>query len=604
MTANELRQKYLDFFKSKGHKVIPSASLVPENDPSVLFTTAGMHPLVPYLLGQPHPEGTRLVDYQKCVRTGDIEEVGDNTHLTFFEMLGNWSLGDYFKEDSIKWSFEFLTSSEWLNIPVDRLAVSVFEGDKETPRDEMSAKYWLDLGLSEARIAYLDKEENWWPAGGKHLGPQGPDTEIFYWTGEDSVPEKFDPDNEQWVEIWNNVFMEFNKTEKGLDPLEKKNVDTGMGLERTVAILQGKPSVYDTELFQPIFRQIENEALDKGVSVSYKDHGASMRIIADHVRTAVMMASDGVIPSNKDQGYVMRRLIRRSMRKLDQLGVDKRIYPSQLIGVIIGTLQEAYPVLKEKEIKIHSILQDEEQRFAKTLEDGLKWFDRLVAEKQLTGQNLFILYTTYGFPIEVSLELAREKDIEVSEGAMGDFEQRMAEHQEKSSEGAKQKFAGGLADHSQETVRLHTATHLLHQALRTVLGQHVEQKGSNITPKRLRFDFSHPQKMTDNEKQEVEKLVNEAIKKNYPVHFEDLSIEAARDKGAIGLFGDKYASLGNKVKVYSIGDLGNGECFSREVCGGPHVKNTKELGKFSLKKEESASAGVRRIKAVLTDLEE
>lgn len=596
MTAHELRQKYLDFFKSKGHTVIPSASLIPENDPSVLFTTAGMHPLVPYLLGEPHPAGKRLVDVQKCIRTGDIDEVGDATHLTFFEMLGNWSLGDYFKQDAIRWSFEFLTSKDWLGIPIHRLAVTVFTGDADASRDEESAAIWKELGMPEKRIAYLGKADNWWPAGGKHPGPQGPDTEMFYWTGVESVPEAFDPNDKHWVEIWNDVFMQFNRTPEGkLLPLQQQNVDTGMGLERTAAVLQGKTSVYETELFAPIFSIIET-LVDKKYG-SDPAVSRSMRIIADHMRAASFILGDrfGVAPSNVDQGYVLRRLIRRAIRHGRQLGMMNRM-TVPIAEVVIDTFKSAYPELQERREIIVTELDQEEARFRKTLEKGLKEFDKIFEEKKkVSGEDAFILYSTYGFPLELTQELASDKGQSVDKVT---FEEEFKKHQDLSRAGAEKKFAGGLADHSEESKRLHTATHLLHQALRSVLGDHVFQRGSNITQERLRFDFSHPEKMTPEQVKQVEDVVNEQIKKDLPVHFEMLTVEEAKKCGAIGLFEDKYAQIGDQIKVYFVGDEERG-FFSKEICGGPHVDHTGELGHLKITKEEASSAGVRRIKAIL-----
>lgn len=593
MTSQELRQKYLDFFKEKGHIVIPSASLVPENDPSVLFTTAGMHPLVPYLLGQAHPSGRRLVNVQKCVRTGDIDEVGDNTHLTFFEMLGNWSLGDYFKQEAITWSWEFLTSEMWLAVDPHLLAVSVFEGDNEAPRDEESVAIWRSCGVSESRIAFLGKEDNWWPAGGKHPGPQGPDTEIFYWTGEEAAPETFDSKDERWVEIWNNVFMQFNKSPDGLlSPLVNQNVDTGMGLERTVAILNGKASVFETDELRQIISVIE-----KISHQPYELNVRSMRIVADHVRSAVMMMADGVDPSNKDQGYVLRRLIRRSVRELKKLGGEIDLAP--IAESSIAVMGEAYENVVKAKDGILSLIQGEQNKFLKTLEKGEKEVEkRFVSSGSLSGEDAFVLYSTYGFPLELTEEIAIEHGQSVDRQL---FATEFEKHQNLSRAGAEKKFAGGLADHSEASTRLHTATHLLHQALRTVLGDHVEQRGSNITPERLRFDFVHGEKMTSEQIAGVEELVNTQIQKALPVHFEMLDLEEAKARGAIGLFEDKYAQLEGKLKVYFVGDKPTGEFFSKEVCGGPHVKNTQELGKFKILKEESASAGIRRIKAVLLD---
>jgi alanyl-tRNA synthetase len=590
MQAKELRKKYIEFFVSKGHVQIPSASLIPENDPSVLFTTAGMHPLLPYLLGKDHPSGKRLVDFQKCVRTGDIDEVGDNVHLTFFEMLGNWSLGDYFKDESIEWSFELLTSAEWLNIPVDQLAVSVFAGDDDADFDKEAYDKWVSLGIPESRIATLGKEENWWPAGGKHTGPQGPDTEIFYWTGKGKAPETFDPENEAWVEIWNNVFMQFNKDASGaLSPLAKRNVDTGMGLERVVAVLQGKKSVYDTDLFDGIIRTIKD--------VSEKDYeaegvtGISMRIIADHIRSAVMIINDGVEPANKDQGYILRRLIRRAIRHMRKLETSSELLMEPLVDEIIESLKDGYLELVDNRDKILGILLVEARKFEKTIQKGLKEVGKIWDKNgSISGKNAFDLYQTFGFPLELTQEIAREYGQEID---AAEFEVGFKEHQNISRAGAGKKFAGGLADDSQESKRLHTATHLLHQALRQVLGDHVEQRGSNITQERLRFDFTHGEKMTAEQKEEVERIVNEQIKKAVPIHHELLTVEEAKELGAIGLFEDKYSQIGDKIKVYFMGE------FSKEICGGPHVENTSELGSFKIKKEEASSAGIRRIKAIL-----
>lgn len=588
MTAHELRRAYIDFFVAKGHAEIPSASLVPENDPSVLFTTAGMHPLVPFLKGEPHPAGNRLVDVQKCVRTGDIDEVGDNTHLTFFEMLGNWSLGDYFKDDSIAWSYEFLTDA--LGISVDKLAFSVFEGDDDVPFDQESYDKWVALGVAPARIAKLNKQENWWPAGGKHPGPQGPDTEIFYWTGEDAAPEAFDPENDLWVEIWNNVFMQFDRSPEGVyTPLPATNVDTGMGLERTLAVLNGVPSVFDTDLFVPIIQSIESTT-----GSSYADNERAMRIIADHVRTAVMMISDGVKPSNKDQGYILRRLIRRSVRQMNTLAEGKKL--EAIVSASIATLVDAYSVLSEMTEEIQTEIATEEAKFQKTLAKGLKEFEKMYASAgNVSGEEAFVLYSTYGFPLELTEELVREKGQDVDRNT---FQSEFAKHQDLSRAGAAGKFAGGLADHSDESKKLHTATHLLHKALRMVLGDHVEQKGSNITQERLRFDFSHSEKMTPEQKAEVERVVNDAIQADLPMGFEMMTVEEAKAAGAIGLFEDTYAQIGDKIKVYTAGNDEKG-VFSREICGGPHVESTGILGAFAIKKEESSSAGIRRIKAVI-----
>ena len=589
MNAKELRKKYIDFFIEKGHKLIKSASLVPENDPTVLFTTAGMHPLVPYLIGEKHPAGQKLVGIQKCVRTGDIDEVGDICHLTFFEMLGNWSLGDYFKKDAIEYSFEFLTSPKWLNLPLERLAFSVFKGDSDAPFDEEAYNHWIGLGISDKRIAELSKEDNWWgPAG--QTGPCGPDTEMFYWVGKEPAPTVFDPKNKLWVEIWNDVFMQYHKNSEGkFEPLQQKNVDTGMGLERVTAVLQGKASCYETELFLPIFDKLDEI---RGVTKT-KEKTPSERIIADHLRTAAFMISDGISPSNVDQGYILRRLIRRAIREARKLGVCTA-FTSKIAEVVIKEYSCAYPELFSNSSIIKKELEQEEKQFAHALEKGTREFEKLISrvpahitKKVISGKNAFFLYETYGFPIELTEEMAQERGFIVDKPG---FNKAYKRHQELSRQGAEQKFKGGLADNSEQTSALHTATHLLHEALRRVLGNHVAQKGSNITTERLRFDFSHPEKMTKEQIAEVESMVNEIIMQKQPVTFEEMTVEEAVNIGAIGLFGDRY---GDKVKVYSIGD------FSKEICGGPHADNTDKLLKFIIKKEESSSKGIRRIKAIL-----
>ncbi len=583
MNANELRRKYIDFFVTKGHAEIPSASLVPENDPSVLFTTAGMHPLVPYLMGEKHPAGNRLVDYQKCVRTGDIDEVGDNTHLTFFEMLGNWSLGDYFKDESIEWSYEFLTSKDWLGIDVDRLAVSVFAGDDDAPFDQEAFDKWIALGIPEARIAKLGKDDNWWPAGGKHPGPQGPDTEIFYWTGDDDAPEAFDPENDLWVEIWNNVFMQFSKGDDGvLSPLEKTNVDTGMGLERTLAVFNGKASVFETDLFVPIIKQIESIS-----KRSYNEHERSMRIIADHIRTAVMMIADGVMPSNKDQGYILRRLIRRSVREM--MKINEKHSVNGVVDVAADTLADAYPVLNEKRDAIKDAIAAEVAKFGKTLKKGLREFEKL---SNVDGKAAFDLYQTYGFPLELTEEMAREKGTEVDHDV---FEAEFKKHQDLSRTASAGKFKGGLADSSEKTTQLHTATHLMLAALRKYLGPEVHQAGSNITAERTRFDFTWPEKVERDVLDQVEAYVNDAIENEATVKIEVLPKQQAQDEGVEGSFWEKYP---DQVNVYNV--IGkDGTVYSRELCGGPHVKTTKGMGTFKIVKEQSSSAGIRRIKAIL-----
>ena len=592
MTAKELRQKYINFFKTKDHAEIKSAPLIPENDPTVLFTTAGMHPLVPYLLGEKHPLGKRLVNCQKCIRTGDIEEVGDMVHLTFFEMLGNWSLGDYFKQETIEFSFEFLTSPKWLGLPLEKLAITVFQGDEDAPFDNEAFEKWKSLGIPEKRIGKLPKKDNWWgPAG--QTGPCGPDTEIFYWTGTEAPPAVFDPDNKLWVEIWNDVFMQYNKTAEGTYiPLKQPNVDTGMGLERVTAILQGKASCYDTELFIPIF-----EKLDKIRNISTPtERKNAERIIADHVRTAVFMIADGVVPGNVDQPYVLRRIIRRTILKGRDLKINES-FISELAEVVIKNYSDIYPELAKNAAIITEELNNEEKQFARTLEKGVREFNKLISSvpdhiqnKAISGKNAFKLYDTYGLPIELTEEMAAHKGFRVDRKG---YDKAFKKHQELSRKGAEQKFKGGLADDSEKTAALHTATHLLHQALRKVLGNHVAQKGSNITAKRLRFDFSHPEKMTKEELKQVEDLVNDVISKEMQVTFEEMSLEDEKKTGAIGLFADRY---GDRVKVYSIGD------FSSEICGGPHCENTKDIGKFKIEKEESSSRGVRRIKATVQKL--
>ena len=591
ITSKDLRSLYLNFFAEKGHAVIRSASLIPENDPTVLFTTAGMHPLTPYLLGQKHPAGNRLTDVQKCVRTGDIDEVGDASHCTFFEMLGNWSLGDYFKKEAIHWSYEFLTSEKYLGIPKERLAVSVFAGDDDAPRDEESADIWMECGLKPEQIFYLPKKNNWWgPAG--ITGPCGPDTEMFFDTGKPKCSDGCGPqcDCGKYLEIWNDVFMQYNKKEDGsFEPLRQKNVDTGMGLERTVCVINGLGSVYETDVFEGAIRCIE--------SLSGKKYGAddettrAIRIVADHVRTATFMLGDqiGVTPSNVDQGYVLRRLIRRAIRFMRSLGIGKGEMV-KLAAHYVDFYAEVYPELAENRQKIIDELTKEEEKFSRALEQGTKEFERAAAKAQngvIDGQTAFRLYDTFGFPIEMTVEFAKEKGLAVdTEG----FSEKFAEHQKKSQLGSEQRFKGGLADHSEKTTKLHTATHLLQAALRKVLGDEVAQKGSNITEERLRFDFSFSRPMTKEEIAETQKLVNEAIQRKMPITCEEMTVEEAKAQGAIGLFGDKY---GEVVKVYTMGD------FSKEICGGPHASNTGDLGEFVITKEQSSSSGVRRIKAEL-----
>lgn len=565
MTSQEIRSKFLAFFEKKGHAIIPSAPLVPENDPSVLFNTAGMQPLVPYLLGQKHPLGTRLANAQKCVRTVDIDDIGDNTHATFFEMLGNWSLGDYFKKEAIEWSYELLTKE--FGLDPKRLYVTVFAGDENAPRDLEAVEIWKSVGIPENRIYFLPAKNNWWSAGDN--GPCGPDSEMFY----DVTPHGLGDmthdeyvaadDRRDVVEIWNDVFMEYEKKDgKVIGKLASKNIDTGSGLERVTMVIQGKDNIYDTDLLKPI--------IDKIQSLSGSKNKTSERIIADHIRTAVFMISDGVVPSNTDQGYILRRLLRRAIRHADILGMGSL---SNLIETVISIYKGVY------DLKISDQISLEEEKFRKTLKDGIKQFEK--------GEDPFILFSTYGFPIELTLELAKEKAIEID---LEDFNKKMLAHQDISRAGSEQKFKGGLADTSEQSVRYHTATHLLHYALRKVLGEHVQQKGSNITPERLRFDFAHPTKMTDEEKKKVEDIVNEKIQAGITVENKIMPKEEAVKIGALHFFNEKYP---DQVSVYFIGD-------SIEFCGGPHVKNTKELGVFKIAKEEAVSAGVRRIKAVLS----
>jgi len=590
MTAAELRQKYLDFFRSKGHAVIPSASLIPENDPTVLFTTAGMHPLVPFLMGEKHPAGQRLVNIQKCVRTDDIDEVGDPTHNTFFEMLGNWSLGEYFKKESIEWSWEFLTSKEWLGIDPKNIAVSVFEGDADAPRDDESAEIWLKVsnGMLKGRIDFLPKAKNWWgPAG--MTGPCGTDTEMFFWVGKDPVPDKITPgdlaDHPCWVEIWNNVFMQYNKTGEGkFKPLAQKNVDTGMGLERTLAIVNGVDNIYETDLFEGIVLKVE-EFSGKNYS-SGGEITKAIRIVTDHMRAAVFIIGDdmGAVPSNTKQGYIVRRLIRRAIRYGKILGIEDN-FTKQLAEVVIGMYGSLYAELERNRTKILEELEKEENKFRKTLEKGLKEFEKL---EVIDGNYAFNLYQTYGFPLEMTVELAKEKGLEINKE---EFEVEFKKHQELSRTTSAGMFKGGLADASAETTRLHTAAHLLLAALRETLGGEIIQKGANITAERLRFDFNYPEKLTSEQIATIENLVNEKIGEKIPVEMMEMSKEEALKIAKTSFDPSKY---GDVVKVYKIGD------FSIELCGGPHVGNTGELGHFKIQKEESSSSGVRRIKAILT----
>ena len=583
MKAIEIRNKYLNFFKEHGHKVIPSAPLIPENDPSVLFTTAGMQPLVPYLLGEKHPEGKRLTDYQKCLRTNDIDEVGDNRHLTYFEMLGNWSLGDYFKEEAIAMSFEFLTKE--LGIPVEKLSVTCFAGDEDCPRDTVTAECWKKAGIPEDRIYFFGKDDNWWIAGEE--GPCGSDTEMFYDTGKPKCSEGCNPSCGcgKYVEIWNNVFMEYYKDKDGkYTKLKQHNVDTGLGLERMTMLLQGKETPFDTELFAPVMNKLQELAV--------VDDIASRRIVAEHLRASMMIILDGGLPSNVDRGYILRRLIRRMTRHLRKLQINLDVLP-ELIELNIETLKEMYPELVRNKEKIVSVIIEEKNKFEKTLERGEKEFNKIAKKLEeqgkdtLLGKDIFNLYETYGFPPEVTADLARERNLKIDNK---EFEQLFKEHQEKSRMGSEQKFKGGLSGNGEMETKYHTATHLLNAALKVVLGKDVHQKGSNITPERMRFDFSCDHKLTDEEKQKVEELVNKWIQEESPVTVEEMKKDEAIKSGAECMFIEKYPDI---VTVYSIGDV------SKELCGGPHVKNTKELGKFKIKKEEASSAGVRRIKAVL-----
>lgn len=577
-----LKDLYINYFVSKGHKQIPSAPVVPENDPSVLFNTAGMQPLIPYLMGQPHPYGTRLVDYQKCVRTNDLDAIGDTTHHTFFEMLGNWSLGDYFKNESISYSFEFLTKV--LNIPIERLAVTVYAGDKNIPFDEVSHNKWLSLGIPEKRIART-VEDNFWIAG--TTGPCGPDTEIFYFRSNDEIPEVFNPEDDRWVEIWNNVFMEFYKDENGnVTELPKKNVDTGMGYERATAVLEGVLDNYTSSVWKDVIDLISDIA-----KKPYIGNEESMRIIADHIRTAVFISADpaSIKPSNTDQGYILRRLIRRAIRHAKKLEIDiSSDWEQKIAKLIINKYKKYYSELTENESVVLEVLKNEKEKFNRTLEKGLREFNK-VSNKDIDAETAFHLYDTYGFPIELTEELARDAKIKVD--TLG-FKERFKKHQELSRTASAGKFKGGLAGNSEIETKYHTATHLLNAALKVVVDKNVHQKGSNITDERMRFDFSCDHKLTDEEKQKTEDLVNEWIKEGLDVTVKEMSKSDAINSGAECMFIEKYPDI---VTVYSIGNV------SKELCGGPHVKNTSELGHFKITKEEASSAGVRRIKAVLTN---
>ena len=590
MEKVDLKNIYLKFFEERGHKIIPSAPVIPENDPTCLFNTAGMQPLVPYLKGEPHPEGTRLTDVQKCFRTNDLDEVGDKTHHTFFEMLGNWSLGDYFKKESITWSFELLT--KYLKIPVEKLSVTVFKGNNIVPADNESADLWKSLGIPENRIAFLGEDDNWWP-NMELTGPCGPDTEIFYWRSDEEVPSDFDPENDNWVEIWNNVFMQYNHKPDGtFEPLKNKNVDTGMGVERVVAVLEGQTDNYKSSIWTDLIKKIEEVS---GKNYDDEKYTRSMRIIADHIRAIVILSGDdaGIKPSNTDQGYILRRLIRRMIRYAKKLDIDiNSNWEQELAKVVIDEYKPYYKELERNEKAILEVLANEKNKFNKTLEKGLREFEKLtrnIEETEISKDIAFKLYDTYGFPIELTEELAKEQGLTVDiEG----FKKKFEEHQALSRKGAEQKFKGGLASTGEMETKYHTATHLLNAALKKVLGSHVHQKGSNITAERMRFDFSYDSKMTPEEKQQTEDLVNEYIKMAIPVEKLEMPKEEAIKMGAECEFIERYPDI---VTVYKIGDV------STEICGGPHVSNTSELGKFKIKKEESSSAGVRRIKAVLIE---
>ncbi len=584
ISSSQLRQKYLDFFRSKNHAIIPSAPLVPENDASVLFNTAGMQPLVPYLLGEKHPMGKRLADVQKCVRTGDIDDVGDDTHCTFFEMLGNWSLGDYFKTESIEYSWEFLTSLDWLGLDPKMLSVTVFEGDSNAPRDEESADIWANIGIPRERIAYLPAEDNWWAAG--PTGPCGPDTEIFYWVGEGEPQGNKWTHSKDWMEIWNNVFMQFNKKADGtLESLPAQNVDTGMGLERTLAVINGKKSVYETDLFENTLEHIKRIVGEK----NYSERGA--RIIADHIRTAVHMIADGVRPSNTDRGYILRRLIRRAIREAHKMGHEDACL-AQVSRDFIHLYQDVYESVRNNETVIVDEISMEEAKFQKTIKNG---FRELAKLQSIGGKEAFRLFETYGLPVEMIREEILENGGSIPENFQSDFESSMIAHQDLSRTASAGMFKGGLADHSDITIQLHTACHLMLAGLRKVLGHHVMQAGSNITPERLRFDFTHPEKMTPEQIKAVEDYVNTALKSHIKVTMTEELKEHAKTRGVLGAFWEKYPET---VKVYKmVGD--DGVTYSEELCGGPHVEDSSKMGTFNIQKEEASSAGVRRIKAIL-----
>lgn len=584
MDSAQIRDKYIEFFVSKGHKQIPSAPVVPENDPSVLFNTAGMQPLVPYLMGEPHPYGTRLCDYQKCMRTNDLDEVGDVTHHTFFEMLGNWSLGDYFKKESVTWSFELLT--QVFNIPVERLAVTVFKGNDIVPADDETANIWRSLGIPDARIKYLGEDDNWWP-NMELTGPCGPDTEIFYFRSEDEIPEVYDPEDDRWVEIWNNVFMQYNHNADGtFTELPKKNVDTGMGLERIASVLEGVTDNYKSTIWKDVIAKIESIT-----GLPYEGNEKAMRIIADHIRSSVFMSADpaGIKPSNTDQGYILRRLIRRAIRYAKKLNIDiDSNWEEQIALLIINKYKEYYPELEENKQVVLDVLKGEKVKFNRTLEKGLKEFEKIaskITDGKMDKDNAFRLYDTFGFPIELTVELANEMGITVDEEG---FKEKFKAHQELSRAGAKEKFKGGLAATGETETQYHTATHLLNAALKVIVSPDCHQKGSNITAERMRFDFSCDHKLTDEEKQQTEDLVNKWIDEGLEVTKEEMSKEEAIKSGAECMFIERYPDV---VTVYKIGDV------SKELCGGPHVSNTKEIPHIKIKKEEACSAGIRRIKA-------
>jgi alanyl-tRNA synthetase len=583
MDRKELIKAYLNFFRSKGHAIIPSSSLIPENDPSVLFTTAGMHPLVPFLMGQKHPLGKRIANVQKCIRTSDIDEVGDEFHHTFFEMLGNWSFGDYFKKEAIEFSFEFLTKT--LKLPAEKLAVTCFEGDKDAPKDMEASEVWLKVGIPKDKIAFMPKSANWWgPAGA--TGPCGPDTEMFFFVGKKLTKENNPKSKEkEWCEIWNDVFMQYNKTAEGkFEILKQKNVDTGMGVERTLAVLTGVIDDYKTEMFLPAIKKIESLSGKK-----YAKETKSIRIIADHLKAATFILGDEkhITPSNVDQGYVLRRLIRRAIRHAHLIGIENN-FCKEISKIFINYYKEDYKELKKNEKFILEELEKEENKFKETLEKGLKEFDKLAeGKKELSGKDAFLLYQSFGLPLEVIKDLGKEKNIKIDDKG---FNKEYEEHQKLSRVGAEKKFKGGLGEISEETTKLHTATHLLNEALRRLVDKNIHQRGSNITPERLRFDFNYNQKLAPEQLKAVEDEVNKAIKKAMPVERKEMSVDEAKKHGAQAMFAEKY---GEKVSVYKIGD------YSFEICAGPHVKNTKELGKFKIIKEESIAAGIRRIKAIL-----